>query len=87
MLFSILGWLYKQLWSRTTGRPWTYVIRQYTKHQQWARAGAVILYSGLLVPPVLHNLWVDALVLLTLYFLCFLAGHLWWDTAGKYIKR
>ena len=67
---------YAFFWSRTSGRPYTYGIRDWSaRHPKWAGAIISLIIAGVLATQVLS------------FFLAFLAGHLFWDTAGAYIPR
>jgi hypothetical protein len=77
----MLAKLYKMLWNPTTQRPWTYAIRQTAG---WKSTLAVLVAVALL----LWLLTVSPIASLTLGVASgFLAGHLWWDTKGSYIKH
>ena len=88
---KVIGGAYELAWRRTIGRPFTYAIREWS-HRIPGRAAAVIpvLVLGVLAFQVLSMLWLpmgigSALVVLG-DFCYFSGGHLWWDTAGEYIK-
>ena len=87
MLARIAGDLYAALWKNITGRPWTYVMRQWVmEHPRQAKIvvpAGLIVVAGLQVFSVLFKVW---LVLAITDFLVLLTGHLFWDTAGAYIK-
>lgn len=80
----MLEWLYEKLWRPTTQRPWTYAMRQTAG---WKVAiGSLIAASALYALSVYAGLPIWAIA--GLWFAGgFLAGHLFWDTPGKYIKH
>lgn len=91
-----LGRLYKFFWARTSARPWTYEIRDWSNHHPFA-AGAVvattiILGLGIELATIVlfAPWWAVALSLpavLFWNFMAFIAGHLYWQTAGDFVKE
>lgn len=76
-----MGWLgkiYRKIWSRVGGRPFTYVIRDfsYENPMMILLIGAM---AGILVAPV-WNWWWLVLIIMGVIF-----GHLWWGK--KYIHN
>lgn len=81
----MLAKLYKALWNPTTQRPWTYAIRQTAG---WKVTLAVLAFYAALLGTLLVTGGVLSFVLGNLIlFGGYLAGHLWWDTKGTYIKH
>ncbi len=94
-----MNWLkrfYAFFWTRTSARPWTYEIRDWTQRHPFA-AGAIIattVIMGLgieLITIVLFAPWWAVLLALPAVLFwnaaAFLAGHLYWDTAGAYVQE
>jgi len=76
ILFKLLGRAYKVLWSNTTGRPYTYIMREHP----W------IILSLFIVALASQIIWRYLWVMLPCDFVMILTGHVLWDTAGAYIK-
>lgn len=94
---KVLRWLkrlmqrvYEYLWRPTAGRPWTYEIRDWSdRHPGWALLISVVVAVGFVAGQViLVRLfgWVALPFVLFADFMAFVAGHLFWDTSGSYIK-
>lgn len=91
-VFAILSDLYVALWKNTSGRPWTYVFREWVdKHPKTSSIILPFVFGAVLVSSRLLKVLPDGgwwwfFTILTA-FAWFLAGHLWWDTAGAYIPK
>ena len=89
---NILAGAYEGLWKSTAKRPWTYVIREWViKHPRAASIilpciFAIVLGSNRLLKVIQVGGWWWFFTIL-IAFAWFLAGHLFWDTAGAYIPR
>ena len=76
--------LYKWLYQKLGGRPFTYRIRQFSVRNVWVMGILGVVVSGLLG----KILSVSVLTIVGLSFLAgLLAGHFWWDTKGPYLGR
>ena len=73
-----LGKLYKQLWSRIGGRPWTYIIRDFSFENP-----AMVLLIGVIAGGLLRMIWSWDWVPLVLAG--FILGHLFWGK--KWVKN
>lgn len=88
---SVLQAIYRFFWSRTTKRPWTYQIRDWTLHHPlrvWPAVTAIA--AAFVVGQVeLTRRFGRRAAPFVLFadFMAFVAGHLWWDTAGAYVKE
>ena len=70
----MLGSLYRALWMRVGGRPWTYILRD-----AWHRVEGLWLLGLLAVGAVLgHWLWERFFWLPLAFGLGYVAGHLFW---------
>jgi len=71
--------LYKKLWTKIGGRPWTYIIRDF-----WHKYEGLCIVM-LVALGVFLGKWYSAELLLILFSFAagFLAGHLFWGTAYK----
>ncbi len=80
----ILGGFYAVLWKATLGRPYTYWFRESAKNHPVV-ASVIILITVIMafIAMRLFHQWY-AIGLQAFYW--FLLGHLYWDTAGAYIK-
>ena len=78
---NLLAKGYRLLWSPTTQRPWTYAIRQTAG---WKVSLAIAIAFAILLVLVSINPYAAVIAALASGFL---AGHLWWDTKGTYIKH
>jgi len=69
--------LYKKLWSKVGGRPWTYIIRDL-----WTQVELMfqLVFYGLGVLVCYFFGWQIALITFGIYTLGFIGGHLWWGT-------
>ncbi len=73
--------LYKWLWSRVGGRPWTYIYRdlwhkyEWFPQMQWLFTGAVGYWLGG---------WKGLLIAVGIYTFGYINGHFFWGK--KYIK-
>ena len=66
--------LYKALWSRIGGRPWTYILRDI-----WHKLEGLCIIALVAVGAVLgHYLWHEVLTYLLIFALGYTAGHLFW---------
>jgi hypothetical protein len=75
-LSGFIGGLYRDLWSHTTKRPYTYIMRQHP----------IIPITMFIVAFVNQMLWPYLWVMIVADFVMVLTGHTLWDTAGAYIK-
>jgi hypothetical protein len=86
----ILKRLYELVWRPTAGRPWTYEIRDWCdRHVNWALTIAIPVTASFVVGQMVLVQWAGWFALpfmLFADFMAFVAGHLFWDTAGKYIQ-
>ena len=70
----MLGSLYRALWTRVGGRPWTYILRD-----AWHRLEGLWLLGLLALGAVLGRwLWEQFFWLLVAFALGYVAGHLFW---------
>lgn len=73
--------LYKWLWSKIGGRPWTYIYRdiwhkyEWFPQMQWLFTGAIAYWLGG---------WKGLLVAVALYTYGYINGHFFWGT--RWIK-
>lgn len=87
----LLGWLYERgLWRWTTGRPWTYQLRDWTRHHPlrvWPIVAliAAAFFAGQVQLAAWFG-WKAAAFVAFADFMAYVAGHLWWDTLGTHIK-
>ncbi len=83
--------IYAFFWRKTSGRPWTYEIRDWTRrHPRWAGVVvgflvAVFSFGQIALPKMFG--WKAAPFVAFADFLALLAGHLFWDTEGPYVKE
>jgi len=71
--------IYKTLWSRIGGRPWTYILRD-----TWHKLEGLWILGLVAIGALLgHWLWNLILWFLLVFALGYIAGHLFWGT--KYI--
>ena len=71
--------LYKKLWSRIGGRPWTYIIRDF-----WHKYKGLCIIGLIAVGVVLGQYYFERVLwLLGAFALGYIAGHLFWGTAYK----
>ncbi len=78
----MLATIYRALWTRIGGRPWTYIARDWTCRRPLrivlsAFAGGLLV--GLLLPVAPVFAAIAGLVMGVAI------GHIWWDTRGQYI--
>jgi len=73
MLISLSN-LYKALWSRIGGRPWTYILRDLWHKYEGLCIIALVVAGSLLG----HWLWPLVFWLLLAFAGGYLAGHLFW---------
>ena len=68
--------LYRALWSKIGGRPWTYILRD-----AWHRLEGLWIIGLVTVGALLgHCIWGHILWLLLAFALGYIAGHLFWGT-------
>ena len=68
--------LYKVVWSRMGGRPWTYILRD-----TWHKLEGLWLIGLIAIGALLgHWLWDFIFWLLLVFALGYIAGHLFWGT-------
>ncbi len=73
--------VYKALWSRIGGRPWTYILRD-----AWHKLEGLWIIGLVAVGAVMgHWLWESVFWLLVVFALGYVAGHLFWGR--KYIPN
>jgi len=81
---------YRFFWIHTSGRPWTYEIRDWTeRHRIW---GALItggvttaFFTGQMLLTIYFGYW-SIPFMVWADFMAFVAGHLFWDSEGTYIQ-
>ena len=93
VLGSILFDIYKAFWVNTTKRPWTYCMREAViHHPKTASFILPFVFAALIAWPRLVDAWIIDkhwwwfLIILN-QFAWLLTGHLFWDTAGSYVKQ
>jgi len=74
--------LYKWLWTKIGGRPWTYILRDLWTEAEWLWQ---LVWFGLGVLVCYFFDWKIAMISFGIYTIGFIGGHLWWGT--KHIKR
>ena len=83
---SLISILYRAAW-KYVGRPFTYVFREWSGEYPLVATLMSLASLGMLayLDSVLTGVagWA---VRASLMFACLLAGHLFWDTAGAYVK-
>ena len=83
-LLSWLKKLYELLWRPTAGRPWTYVIRDWTlSHPLWAFIVVSTIAAGFVAGQITLTMSFGVVSLpfvLFADFMAFVAGHLFWDS-------
>jgi len=73
--------VYKALWSRIGGRPWTYILRD-----AWHKLEGLWIIGLVAIGAVMgHWLWESVFGLLVVFALGYVAGHLFWGR--KYIPN
>jgi len=88
-MINLVRKFYRFFWSHTSGRPWTYEIRDWTeRHRVW---GALItggvtaaFFAGQMLLTIYFGYW-SIPFMVWADFMAFVAGHLFWDTDGAYI--
>jgi len=89
-IVKLVGAVYAFLWRNTAGRPWTYEIRDWTTRHPLAAAFFLAgIIGGALAAQLATPFYLGAFaipIVVFVDFLALLAGHLYWDTAGAYIK-
>ena len=69
--------LYKALWSRIGGRPWTYILRD-----TWHQFEGLWIVSLVAIGALLgHWFWDLIFWFLLVFALGYIAGHLFWGTS------
>jgi len=82
----LLGKLYEALWRPTAGRPWTYASRELSQqHPRAFLVGILLFLAALMVVPGALWSWWWVLALGLGLMVGIPIGHIWWDTAGKYV--
>ena len=71
--------LYKELWSRIGGRPWTYIIRDFW-HKYEGLCIVALVAIGVFLGRWHSN---ELLMLLVAFAVGYIAGHLFWGTEYK----
>ena len=70
----MLGSLYKSLWSRIGGRPWTYILRD-----TWHRLEGLWILGMVVIGALLgHWLWDLFAWFLLVFAIGYICGHLFW---------
>lgn len=72
--------LYKMLWSRLGGRPWTYILRDIYHCGEWLII-VILLVLGAALGKALS--WLQVALALGIFTIGYIGGHLFWGT--KYI--
>ena len=90
-LCGILGRAYELVWSCAPGRPWTYAIREWAHRHPTGAAFCIpavvaAVVAGQVLSMVRLPLGAGIALVILGDFLFFAGGHLFWDTAGEYIK-
>ena len=88
----MIGWLkalYELVWRPTTHRPWTYQIRDWTRHHPlrvWPIVAVIstAFFVGQMEAVRLFG-WPAAPFVVFADFMAYVAGHLWWDTGSDYV--
>lgn len=66
--------IYKWLWTRIGGRPWTYILRD-----MWYRLEGLCIIGLVAVGALLgHYIWRQVFYYLLAFTLGYIAGHLFW---------
>ena len=66
--------IYKEMWSRIGGRPWTYILRD-----TWHRLEGLWIIGLVAIGALLgHHLWPLVFYLLLAFALGYIVGHLFW---------
>ena len=73
--------IYKELWSKIGGRPWTYILRDLWTEVEWLWQ---LVWFGLGVLVCYFFGWKVAMICFGIYTIGFIGGHLWWGT--KHVK-
>jgi len=73
--------IYKWLWSKIGGRPWTYIIRDIWNEAEWL---IQLIWFGIGVSCGVYFGWKLALIAWGIYTFGYISGHLFWGT--KWIK-
>ncbi len=74
---GLLEWLYRALWSRIGGRPWTYIARDiYHKVEYLVLVGLFIGGFALSQSGLVHWKWF--LVIMAGYTIGYIHGHFFW---------
>ena len=71
---ALLEKLYRQLWSRVGGRPWTDIVRDEQKKSPLVFL-LIFLGLGILVSKMAGKYWWQILIGFLVGILC---GHFWW---------
>jgi len=84
VIHKIMDDVYAAVWKNTIGRPCTYIARESAReHPVEAVAIVTVTVLGDFVCMYLFHQWY---AILAEFFYPFFLGHLFWDTAGAYIK-
>jgi len=78
-LISFLSWVYKQVWSRTTGRKFTYIMRE---RPYLFAIPAIGIIGILFVVRRVLKLDIHAVSIGTSLFLGVVAGHTFWGNTN-----
>jgi len=71
---GLLGKLYRELWSRVGGKPWTDIIREDQKRSPLVFL-VIFLSLGILAGKLVGKYWWQMFIGFLLGILC---GHFWW---------
>lgn len=89
-MIDFLKTIYAFFWRNTSGRPWTYEIRDWVgRHPFWGWLIVCFVVAAGIASQVLSVMTFDLYALPVIIFMDFLAyvgGHLFWDTEGKYVQ-
>lgn len=74
--------IYKALWSRIGGRPWTYILRDFWVNNEFFCI-VILVSTGIILGHFIGTK--ETIIGLTIFSVGFLTGHLFWGT--KYIPN
>jgi len=72
--------LYRQLWSRFGGRPWTYILRDIYHEAEWL---VQTLFFAIGAAGAYHFPWYVLAAAWSLYTAGYVSGHLFWGTRWR----
>lgn len=92
-MVRLIGSVYEWMWrgsARLLGyeaRPWTYIMREWSRQYPVQRhIAASLWYVALLAVGFYVEGWAVAVLVAVTAFSSMLWGHLYWDTSGSYLK-